>query len=83
MIKIETAHYIRIQRRTAENLFNMGKTIYMVPHRMNPESAGACPAGFQRAREGGRGFGSAVAHFTWYNCNDRQTGLYPAFYIRK
>ena len=83
MLKIETADYIRIQRRTAQRLFEAGHTVYMVPHRMNPESPWACPAGFQRSAEGGRGWAAAVAAFTWYNCNDRQTGLYPAFYIRK
>ena len=82
MIQIQTAGYTRIQRRTAERLYNAGQIVYLLPCRMDPRSPWACPAAVQRADDPSRSFAAAVAAFTYYNCNYRETGYYPAFYVR-
>jgi len=67
----------RIQKRKARSLFNKGRTVYLVPSKLNPESPFVGYIGVNKDRSGD--FDKAVNAFEYYNCTN-ETGRYAHFY---
>lgn len=80
MRNIETKHYKRISKAKARKLYDNGIDIMVVPCNLSPEN----PWGIGVTTNGHywdhADFDKFVLEFTWYNCNDNETGKYPAFY---
>lgn len=69
----------RIQKKTAEKLFNSGETIYVQSSNFHP--FGAWSQCVEINNKNGDSFESAVNSFEYYNCNN-ETGYYATFYKR-
>lgn len=68
----------KIQKRTAERLYNEGKTILLVPCKMRLNSPWTY---IHRAKNtSGDTFEKVVNNFGYYNCC-YETGYYPAYYV--
>jgi len=74
-----TTYYDRVSKATARNMFETGKPVYAIAHKMQP----GIPfnLGMTLQRSGDRmEFETTVQEFCYYNANCRETGTYAAFY---
>lgn len=81
MNKYETENFIRINKKVARKLYNLGVDIGMCPCKANPESPWGLIVMINKNRYDYT-FDKAVNEFEWYNCNS-ELGQYPAYYIKK
>ena len=81
MNSIITAHYVRINKRTARRLYQTQPArLYFCPVNLNPESPWGLlywPANNERP------FDSLLNEYEGYNCTSSETGRYAAFYVRR
>lgn len=83
MIKIETCQFTRISKRRAENLYNQGETIYIVPCKVYPSNDNHWIKPYDiKLSNDIDSFDRVVSSFEYYNCNYNETGKYTAFYIK-
>jgi hypothetical protein len=80
MKQIETKHYVRISKKKAEKLYNIGALLHIVPCNINPESAFY---NYHVQKFGDETFEKVVTAYEIHNCFNTQTGKYAAFYIKK
>ena len=78
MLKNTTLNYNRINKREARKLYNLGRTITILPCKANPNSPWFSNS--MISKESGRDFDALVNEFTYYNCNTSELGRRPAFY---
>jgi hypothetical protein len=79
MRQIETTNYKRISKAAARKIYENNGELYIIPHKLNPESPWGLLLGPVNTFEP---FDSMVQWATWYNC-DSERGWYLAFYIKK
>ena len=77
---IKAAGMTRISKHHAARLYNQGKTVYLLPCKVNPSSPWACPAGVQRRPDSNRTLEEYATRYSVYNCNT-ELGRYPAYYV--
>jgi hypothetical protein len=76
--------FTRINKRIARKLFEEGKPIYTIAHKLRPGypfSMGLTIFPDEEKRNN-RTFDAAVNNFIYYNCS-HETGYYPAFYLER
>lgn len=77
---IKAAGMTRISKRHAARLYRQGRTVYLLPCKVNPSSPWACPAGVQHRPGSNRTLEDFSARYSYYNCNS-ELGRYPAYYV--
>lgn len=72
----------RVQKRTAEKLYNAGKDVFFIPCKCNPENHWFSLGIWENKHLDGQydSFEKLCNGFSFYNCNDSQTGKYISFY---
>ena len=79
MIPVKTKNFVRIDKRTARRLYATGAAdLYFCPVNLNPESPWGLLYGPVNRETP---FDTHVNVFEIYNCTDRETGRYTAFYV--
>lgn len=81
MRQIQTANFIRANKRSARALYRTGQQnrLFLCPVNLNPEHWGLyCNCG---GYDTGAGFDTLVNSFEYYNCINNETGRYTAFYV--
>ena len=75
---------IRINKIQARKLYNEGKDVFFIPHKLNPENNFYNLGIWENKDLWGQyeDFETLVNNFEHYNCTN-ETGLYTAFYIKK
>ena len=79
MFKNTTLNYTRINKREARKLYNLGRSITILPCKANPNSPWFSNS--MISKESDRDFDALVNEFTFYNCNTSELGHRPAFYV--
>ena len=83
MINYSSEKMKRVNRRTAERLYNSGVAVGLCPCKMDPENPYFnMLAWVNNSIESDKSFESLCNAFSWYNCN-AETGRYIAFYVLK
>jgi hypothetical protein len=72
--------YKKINIKTAEKMFNKGEKFLIIPNKTNPLNIWGIGLLTDTDQKEKGTFNQLVNNFNYYNCNDRQTGLKPAFY---
>ena len=80
MSKNTTLNYTRINKREARKLYNLGRTITILPCKANPNSPWFSNSTISKESTD-KGFDALVNEFAYYNCNTPELGRRPAFYI--
>ena len=79
---IQTSNkYTRINKTKARRLFYQGKDIYIVPCNVSCDFSNMWILPYKINTTIDFHFDTAINNFEYYNCNDKETGLYPAYYI--
>jgi hypothetical protein len=81
MKNIRIGNYVRVTKRTAKRLFSEGKEIMLSPCNLNPASA--WHPGVDIDNKTDEDFDKTVNSFEYYNCLNRETGMYTAFYVKE
>lgn len=73
----------RIDRKQARRAYNNGLTVIFCPCNLRPGSPFRLDMDMNKAQENcaGASFNRLVNVFEMFNCRDRETGKYTAFYI--
>ena len=79
MIRVETANYIRIDKRQARKIYENNGELYIIPCNLNPENSWGLLMGPVNTFYP---FDKMVDWATYYNC-DAERGKYLAFYTKK
>ena len=76
------AYLCRIDKRKARALFNLGRTIYLIPSNFVPFGAWIqpCPINPNDSLYKGS-FDELTQAYSYYNCINSKTGFFPAYYI--
>ena len=80
MFKNTILNYTRINKREARKLYNLGRTITILPCKANPNSPWFSNSTVSK-ESADKNFDALVNEFTFYNCNTSELGHRPAFYI--
>ena len=80
MPKNTTLNYTRINKRVARKLYNLGRTITVLPCKANPNSPWFSNSTVSKESTD-KDFDALVNEFTYYNCNTSELGHRPAFYV--
>ena len=80
MFKNTTLNYTRINKSKARKLYNLGRTIAVLPCKANPNSPWFSNSTISKESTD-KGFDALVNEFTYYNCNTSELGHRPAFYV--
>lgn len=80
MFKNTTLNYIRINKREARKLYDLGRSILIRPCKANPNSPWFSKSTVQKDSTG-KDFDAVVNEFAYYYCNTTELGRYPAFYV--
>ena len=80
MSKNTTLNYTRINKREARKLYNLGRTITVLPYKANPNSPWFSNSTVSKESTD-KDFDALVNEFTYYNCNTSELGHRPAFYV--
>lgn len=75
----EKVYFAQIDKRKARNLHKEGRKIYVQTSNFSP--LGIWSKAYQIDPIELSDFDQFVNSFTWYNCINTETGLYPVFYI--
>lgn len=77
----ETTFY-RVDKRTAENMFNRGYCVYLLPYKININSMWIKPAPVRRCVGGEitNDWNKTLNQFIYYCCNT-ETGRYPKYFV--
>ena len=79
MNKYETKNLIRVNKKVARKLYDLGFNVWLCPCKANPESPWWLMSIFNKNRYDYT-FDEIVAKYTWYNCNN-EVGKYVAYYV--
>lgn len=73
----------RINKKQARAAYNNGLTVVFCPCNLRPGSFWGLDMDMNKNNQNCAGvdFDGVVNAFEWYNCRDRETGKYTAFYI--
>ena len=77
MNKIEVDGYKRVQKRTAENLYKEGQTVYLLPVNMRPDNPWQKPFVIQKDDHEewpSNNFNPRINAYSYYNCQVKQLG---------
>ena len=80
MFKNTTINYTRINKREARKLYNLGRTITILPCKANPNSPWFSNSAVSK-ESADKNFDALVNEFTFYTCHPSELGHRPAFYI--
>ena len=80
MFKNATLNYTRINKREARKLYNLGRTITVLPCKANPNSPWFSNSTVSK-ESADKDFDALVNEFTYYNCNTSKLEHRPAFYV--
>ena len=73
----------RISARKAKNLWGKTKqTISLCPAKLRPDGPWRPNIDIFPAEQAGRDFDKTINEFIYYNCQQKEAGYYPAFYLR-
>ena len=72
--------YKKITIKTAEKLFKSGIDFIIIPNKCNINNLWGLGYQVNNLDREEMTFKQLVNNFNYYNCNDRETGLKPAFY---
>ena len=79
MNKYETKNLIRVNKKVARKLYNLGLEVGLCPCNANPESPWWLMS-FVNNNSYDYTFDEVVDKFAWYNCNN-ELGRYVAYYV--
>lgn len=82
MNKYETKNIIRVNKKVARKLYNLGFDVGLCPCKANPESPWGLMGWYDKYNSE-YSFDNLINMFTWYNCNYNELGKYPAYYVEK
>ena len=71
---------VKINKRTAKKLFEVGETIYMLPNKVRKNNPWILPHAINRLCYGGDSFESIVNAYRYYSCN-MELGNTVKFYL--
>lgn len=74
----------RVNKRTADRCYNMGLSFYICPVKLNPFNEYFQTGYLVESKGIARNFNdftSFINNYEYYNCNNAEVGLYPAFYV--
>ena len=80
MFKNTTLNYNRINKSEARKLYNLGRTITVLPCKANPNSPWFSNSTVSK-KSTDKNFDALGNEFTFYNCNTSELGRRPAFYV--
>ena len=80
MSKNTTLNYTRINKCEARKLYNLGRTITVLPCKANPNSPWFSNSTVSKESTD-KDFDALVNEFTYYSCNTSELGHRPAFYV--
>ena len=74
--------FYRVDKRTAENMFNRGYCVYLLPYKININSMWIKPAPVRRCVGGEitNDWNKTLNQFIYYCCNT-ETGRYPKYFV--
>ena len=72
----------QVQKRTARKLFDAGETIFLQSSNFLPFGVWATCHAINKDGAPSDSFDAIVNNFEYYNCSNRETGLYTTFYRR-
>lgn len=82
MKQLEIGDFKRISKAAAKKLYDNGGTVYVCPINMDPTNPyWSMAAEINKQDLEGLDFNKMINQYTYYNCINNQTGLYPAFYV--
>ena len=67
---------VKLQKRTARNLYNLGVDITLHPCKLR-----SGVADYTVNNSSGRDFDALINEYEFYNCNLNETGKYAAYYV--
>jgi len=82
MRQFEIGGYKRISKVVARKLYETGSEINITPCNIRPDNMWGLCATVAIDHDQPTSFDSMVDAFAYYNCTCRQTGRYPAYYIK-
>jgi len=74
--------YRRVSKARARRAWDAGMALVLCPCRLRPFGAARASVLLCKAHMNGREFGVMVRDFTEENCNARETGRYPSYFLR-
>ena len=80
MFKNTTLNYTRINKREARKLYNLGRTITVLPCKANPNSPWFSNSTVSKESTD-KDCDALVNEFTYYKCTSSELGRRPAFYV--
>lgn len=80
----ETITLKQVQKRTALKMYNNGSTIYLQSSNFHPFGYWSNVVHINKENQNcnGESFDKIVNSFEYYNCQNKETGLYTTFYIK-
>lgn len=75
-----SAQYTRINKSEARKLYNLGRTITVLPCKANPNNPWFSNSMVSKGSTD-RDFDTLINEFVYYNCNTTELGRRPAFYV--
>ena len=72
----------RVNKLTARKHYERDKTIILCPHKLLPFGHWQCGNSVLREYDVSRSFDNHCLYNTWFNCVDKQTGFYLAYYVK-
>ena len=85
MNQLRFGSFIRVDKRQAQKLWDKGKTFFVCASNLIPFGGWHHAAEIDPKRYADENwtFHQMVANFEAYNCTERETGYYAAFYARE
>lgn len=79
MISQESSGFMRISKAAARKEFEKGSEVYLLPCKVRLDNMWIKPHLMTKEVK----FDSFMATYSYYNCQDKDLGLYPAFFKKK
>lgn len=73
--------FIRVSKPRARKEYEAGRKLFICPWKVNPNNVWGIGSMIEKVN--GISFDSMINNYSYYNCNYRELGYYPAFYIRE
>lgn len=82
MRQVEIGGYKRVSKVVARKLYEAGSEVNITPCNIRPDNMWGFRATVSLDSTQAASFNRIVDAFDYYNCTGRQTGRYPAYYIK-
>lgn len=74
-------HWARVSKRKARRYYELNKPVILCPVNLQPFGQWGFGLHLNRLEYVNRPFDYYCQQATWFNCTDRQTGLYLSYYV--